>query len=134
MPKIRTLKEELAKVIRSRVLNPKWINAMREHGYKGAFEMAATVDYLFAYDATTDLIADYQYAQVSDALVLDAANQQFLREHNPAALEEMAERLLEAAQRGMWQAPGENGQALQDLLLEMDEAKETSGHVAQPAH
>lgn len=107
---------------------------MREHGYKGAFEMAATVDYLFAYDATTDLIADYQYAQVSDALVLDAANQQFLREHNPAALEEMAERLLEAAQRGMWQAPGENGQALQDLLLEMDEAKETSGHVAQPAH
>ncbi len=134
MPKIRTLKEELAKVIRSRVLNPKWINAMREHGYKGAFEMAATVDYLFAYDATTDLIADYQYAQVSDALVLDAANQQFLREHNPAALEEMAERLLEAAQRGMWQAPGEHGQALQDLLLEMDEAKETNGHVAQPAH
>ncbi|BBI51636.1 hypothetical protein HORIV_40570 [Vreelandella olivaria] len=104
-PKIRTLKEELARVIRSRVLNPKWINAMREHGYKGAFEMAATVDYLFAYDATTDLVADYQYAQVSDALVLDPANQQFLREHNPAALEEMAERLLEAAQRGMWQAP-----------------------------
>ncbi|MGQ7288336.1 cobaltochelatase subunit CobN [Vreelandella venusta] len=134
VPKIRTLKEELARVIRSRVLNPKWINAMREHGYKGAFEMAATVDYLFAYDATTDLVADYQYAQVSDALVLDAANQQFLREHNPAALEEMAERLLEAAQRGMWQAPGEHGQALQDLLLEMDEAKETGHYDHQPAH
>ena len=132
-PKIRTLKEELTRVIRSRVLNPKWIDAMREHGYKGAFEMAATVDYLFAYDATTDLVADYQYAQVSDALVLDPANQQFLREHNPAALEEMAERLLEAAQRGMWQAPGEHGQALQDLLLDMDEAKETGGYVAQPA-
>lgn len=125
VPKIRTLKEELGRVIRSRVLNPKWINAMREHGYKGAFEMAATVDYLFAYDATTDLVADYQYAQVSEALVLDQANQQFLREHNPAALEEMAERLLEAAQRGMWQEPGEQGEALQDLLLEMDEAKET---------
>ncbi|MGP9645015.1 MULTISPECIES: cobaltochelatase subunit CobN [unclassified Halomonas] len=126
VPKIRTLKEELARVIRSRVLNPKWINAMREHGYKGAFEMAATVDYLFAYDATTDLVADYQYAQVSEALVLDEANQQFLREHNPAALEEMAERLLEAAQRGMWQEPGEHGDALQDLLLEMDEARETA--------
>lgn len=125
-PKIRTLQEELARVIRSRVLNPKWINAMREHGYKGAFEMAATVDYLFAYDATTDLVADYQYAQVSDALVLDKANQQFLRDHNPAALEEMAERLLEAAQRGMWQDPGEQGQTLQELLLEMDEAKETA--------
>ncbi|MFB9868295.1 cobaltochelatase subunit CobN [Vreelandella sulfidaeris] len=125
-PKIRTLQEELARVIRSRVLNPKWINAMREHGYKGAFEMAATVDYLFAYDATTDLVADYQYAQVSDALVLDKTNQQFLRDHNPAALEEMAERLMEAAQRGMWQDPGEQGQALQELLLEMDEAKETA--------
>jgi cobaltochelatase CobN len=134
VPKIRTLKEELARVIRSRVLNPKWINAMREHGYKGAFEMAATVDYLFGYDATTDLVADYQYAQVSEAFVLDAANQQFLREHNPAALEEMAERLLEAAQRGMWQDPGEQGQALQDLLLEMDEAKETGSDGRQPAY
>ncbi|GHB09130.1 cobaltochelatase subunit CobN [Modicisalibacter luteus] len=124
-PRIRTLKEELSRVIRSRVLNPKWIEAMREHGYKGAFEMAATVDYLFAYDATTDLVADYQYAQVTDALVLDEANQRFLREHNPAALEEMAERLLEAVQRGMWQDPGEQGAALQDLLLEIDEARET---------
>ena len=60
-PKVRTLKEELNRVIRSRVLNPKWIEAMREHGYKGAFEMAASIDYLFAYDATTNLIDDYQY-------------------------------------------------------------------------
>ncbi|TDX29509.1 cobaltochelatase CobN subunit [Modicisalibacter xianhensis] len=126
-PRIRSLKEELARVIRSRVLNPKWIEAMREHGYKGAFEMAATVDTLFAYDATTDLVADYQYAQVTDALVLDEANQQFLRAHNPAALEEMAERLLEAAQRGMWQSPAEQGAALQDLLLEIDESREAGG-------
>ncbi|WP_148252307.1 cobaltochelatase subunit CobN [Aidingimonas lacisalsi] len=127
-PRIRPLKEELARVIRSRVLNPKWIEAMREHGYKGAFEMAATVDYLFAYDATTDLVADYQYAQVSETLVLEDANQAFLREHNPAALEEMAERLLEAAQRGMWQEPGEQGQALQDLLLQIDETREVGSH------
>ncbi|GHC28699.1 cobaltochelatase subunit CobN [Aidingimonas halophila] len=127
-PRIRTLKEELARVIRSRVLNPKWIEAMREHGYKGAFEMAATVDYLFAYDATTDLVADYQYAQVSETLVLEDANQAFLREHNPAALEEMAERLLEAAQRGMWQEPGQQGQALQDLLLQIDETREVGSH------
>ncbi|MFQ3788388.1 cobaltochelatase subunit CobN [Halomonas sp. A29] len=123
-PRMRTLKEELARVIRSRVLNPKWIEAMREHGYKGASEMAATVDYLFAYDATTDLVADYQYAHVSEALVLDPRNQQFLREHNLAALEEMAERLLEAVQRGLWQEPGEQGPALQDLLLEIDETRE----------
>ncbi|MGQ0334745.1 cobaltochelatase subunit CobN [Halomonas elongata] len=127
-PRIRTLKEEIARVIRSRVLNPKWIEAMREHGYKGAFEMSATVDTLFAYDATTDLVADYQYAQVTDALVLDDTNQRFLHEHNGAALEEMAERLLEAVQRGLWQEAGERGEALQDLLLEFDERREGLPH------
>ena len=124
-PKIRTLKEELNRVLRSRVLNPKWISAMQRHGYKGAFEMAASVDYLFAYDATTDLIADYQYEQVSDALIFATDNQQFMRDNNPAALEEMTERLLEACQRGMWQEPGEYQQSLQDLLLDLDQQKET---------
>ncbi|MDQ7014854.1 MAG: cobaltochelatase subunit CobN [Gammaproteobacteria bacterium] len=123
-PKIRTLQEELNRVIRSRVLNPKWIKAMRRHGYKGAFEMAATVDYLFAYDATTDLIADYQYEKVSEALVFDAENQRFLHDNNPKALEEMAERLLEATQRGLWQEPGEYAGRLQDLLLALDEGLE----------
>ncbi|MFG6137659.1 cobaltochelatase subunit CobN [Halomonas sp. B23F22_10] len=123
-PRIRTLQEEITRVLRSRVLNPKWIEAMREHGYKGAFEMAATVDTLFAYDATTDLVPDHQYAQVSDALVFDDANQRFLREHNAAALEEMAERLLEAVQRGLWEDAGERAEALQDLLLEFDERRE----------
>ena len=123
-PKIRTLKEELNRVIRSRVLNPKWIHAMQGHGYKGAFEMAASVDYLFAYDATTNLVDDYQYQKVSEALVLDQQNQQFLRENNPNALKEMAERLLEATQRGLWQVPQEYAEKLQDLLLDMDAEQE----------
>lgn len=123
-PKTRTLKEELNRVLRSRVLNPKWIGAMQRHGYKGAFEMAASVDYLFAYDATTDLIDDYQYEQVSEALIFDPQNQDFLRQHNPAALEEMAERMLEACQRNMWQAPQEQANKLQDLLLHMDQQQE----------
>jgi cobaltochelatase CobN len=123
-PIIRTLKEELNRVIRSRVLNPKWIEGMREHGYKGAFEMGATVDYLFAYDATTDLIADYQYQQVTDALLLDETNQQFLRDNNPQVMEEMSERLMEAIQRGLWQAPGDYQQKVQDLLLQCDEFHE----------
>lgn len=126
-PRIRTLKEELNRVIRTRVLNPKWITAMREHGYKGAFEMAASVDYLFAYDATTNLIDDYQYADVAAALVFDEENQAFLEEHNPAALEEMAERLLEATQRGLWQEPGDYANRLQDLLLDIDASQEGSG-------
>jgi len=124
-PKIRTLQEELNRVVRSRVLNPKWINAMREHGYKGAFEMAATIDYLFAYDATTDFIDDYQYQQVAQALIFDEQNQAFMREHNLSALEEMSERMLEATQRGMWQATDEDKQALQDLLLDIDAEKES---------
>ena len=88
--------------------------------------MAASVDYLFAYDATTDLIADYQYEQVSDALIFEAQNQQFMRDNNPAALEEMTERLLEACQRGMWQEPGDHQHALQDLLLDLDQQQETA--------
>ena len=125
-PKVRTLKEELNRVIRSRVLNPKWIEAMREHGYKGAFEMAASIDYLFAYDATTNLIDDYQYQQVSDAIVFDAANQAFLRQNNLPALEEMAERLLEASQRGLWHDAGDYAERLQNLLLDIDALEETA--------
>ncbi len=124
MPKIRTLKEELNRVIRSRLLNPKWIKAMQEHGYKGAFEMAASVDYLFAYDATTNLIDDYQYRQVADALIFNESNQQFMREHNPNALEEMTERLLEASQRGLWQNDQGYAGKLQDLLLALDASEE----------
>lgn len=127
-PKVRTLKEELNRVIRSRLLNPKWIHAMREHGYKGAFEMSASVDYLFAYDATTNLIDDYQYQQVADTLLFDPENKAFLEQNNPNALEEMAERLLEATQRQMWQQPGEYQNALQDLLLELDGKQETGSY------
>jgi len=126
-PKIRTLKEELNRVIRSRVLNPKWINAMREHGYKGAFEMAASIDYLFAYDATTDMIDNYQYEKVAEALVFDKDNQEFLQQNNPNALEEMAERLLEASQRGMWSDNESYEERLQDLLLNIDGQKEEIG-------
>ncbi|MBX2878681.1 MAG: cobaltochelatase subunit CobN [Granulosicoccus sp.] len=124
-PIIRTLKEELNRVVRSRVLNPKWIKAMREHGYKGAFEMAATVDYLFAYDATTDLIADYQYEAVTDALINDSENRQFLEKANPNALKEMVERLIEAQQRNMWSQPGEYKNQLTDTLIEIENQLET---------
>lgn len=124
IPKIRTLKEELNRVIRSRVLNPKWINAMREHGYKGAFEMAASVDYLFAYDATTQMVDNFQYEKVAEALVFDEDNQAFLQANNPNALEEMAERLLEATQRNMWTESEEYSERLQNLLLSMDMQKE----------
>jgi len=101
----RTLSEETARVFRARVVNPRWIAAMRRHGYKGAFEMAATVDYLFGYDATTGVVDDWMYDRLTAEYVLDPENRAFLSESNPWALHGMAERLLEAVERGMWESP-----------------------------
>src|SRR5919202_477480 len=101
----RSLAEETARVFRARVVNPRWIAAMRRHGYKGAFERAATVDYLFGYDATAGVVADWMYEQLAEAYVLEPQNQKFLAEANPWALHGITERLLEAADRSMWQAP-----------------------------
>ena len=119
-PRIRTLDEEIVRVIHSRVLNPRWIEAMRRHGYKGAFEMAATVDYLFGYGATTNLIKGIHYQEVARALLLDPEQKRFFQRHNPAALEEATERLLEAAERGLWESPDqETVAALESNLLEL---------------
>ncbi|MEU1626401.1 cobaltochelatase subunit CobN [Streptomyces sp. NPDC020096] len=101
----RTLLEETSRVFRARVVNPRWIEAMRRHGYKGAFELAATVDYLFGYDATTGVVADWMYDKLAQTYVLDPENRAFLQEANPWALHGMAERLLEAESRGMWAKP-----------------------------
>jgi cobaltochelatase CobN len=102
-PKVRQLKEEIARVYRSRVVNPKWLEGVMRHGYKGAFEMSATVDYLFAYDATANCVEDHMYQGVAKAYLLDAKVQEFVQQKNPWALRDMAERLLEAHQRGLWQ-------------------------------
>jgi cobaltochelatase CobN len=101
----RTLSEETTRVFRARVVNPRWMAAMRRHGYKGAFEMAATVDYLFGYDATAGVMADWMYERLAGEYVLDDENRKFMSESNPWALHGMAERLLEAAGRGMWAEP-----------------------------
>ncbi|MFI6298561.1 cobaltochelatase subunit CobN [Nonomuraea sp. NPDC050790] len=101
----RTLSEETSRIFRARVVNPNWLAAMRRHGYKGAFELAATVDYLFGYDATTGVMADWMYDRLAAAYVLDAENQEFMAKSNPWALHGIAERLLEAAERSMWEHP-----------------------------
>jgi len=103
--KVRDLKEECARVFRSRVVNPKWIQGVMQHGFKGAFEMAATVDYLFGYDATAHVIPDWMYTELAKTYLLDETVQQFLKDSNPWALRGMTERLLEAANRELWEAP-----------------------------
>ncbi|HYG89699.1 MAG TPA: cobaltochelatase subunit CobN [Azospirillum sp.] len=101
-PRVRTLKEEIARVVRARVVNPKWIRGAMRHGYKGAFELAATVDYLFAFAATARCVGDHHFDAVFDAYVMDDEVRAFMEGANPAALKEMAERLLEALDRGLW--------------------------------
>jgi len=119
-PRVRSLAEEAARVVRSRVLNPKWIAAMTRHGYKGAFELAATVDYLFGYDATAGVVEDWMYERVTDAYVADPAIRKFLEQSNPWALRAMAERLLEAADRGLWDASARALEALRAAVLEAE--------------
>ncbi|GAA0472749.1 cobaltochelatase subunit CobN [Streptomyces sp. NPDC046215] len=117
----RTLVEETSRVFRARVVNPRWIEAMRRHGYKGAFELAATVDYLFGYDATTGVVPDWMYDKLAQTYVLDPENRAFLQEANPWALHGIAERLLEAEGRGMWAKPdAETLEALRQAFLETE--------------
>ncbi len=103
LPKVRKLQQEIARVYRSRVVNPKWLEGMMRHGYKGAFEIAATVDYLFAYDATANCVEDHMYQGIAQAYLFDPNVCEFIEKNNPHALRDIAERLLEAYQRGLWQ-------------------------------
>ncbi|MBW4667656.1 MAG: cobaltochelatase subunit CobN [Cyanomargarita calcarea GSE-NOS-MK-12-04C] len=105
-PQVRQLKEEIARVYRSRVINPKWIAGVMRHGYKGAFEMAATVDFLFAYDACAKCVEDHMYEGIAQGYLLDPVVCDFIFQKNPYALRDIAERLLEAHKRGLWQDVG----------------------------
>ena len=101
----RSLSEETARVFRARVINPRWIAAMQRHGYKGAFELAATVDYLFGFDATAGVVTDWMYEQLAENYVLAKDNQDFMKHANPWALRGIVEKLSEAVDRGLWQEP-----------------------------
>lgn len=117
----RTLQEETNRVFRSRVVNPRWISAMQRHGYKGAFELAATVDYLFGFDATTGVIHDWMYDTLAKEYVLDETNQAFMRTSNPWALRGIVEKLHEAVDRGLWAEPDADVlAAMQEVYLDLE--------------
>jgi cobaltochelatase CobN len=117
----RTLAEETKRVFRARVVNPRWMAAMQRHGYKGAFEMAATVDYLFGYDATAGVVDDWMYETLTKEYVADPEVAEFFRRSNPWARHGIAERLLEAAQRGLWSEPTDDALAtLRSAVLETE--------------
>ncbi len=123
--KIRDLREEVVRVFRSRVVNPKWIKSIQRHGYRGAFELAATVDYLFGYDVTAHVIEPWMYEKVTEAYIFDESVRNFLQEKNPWALRGMVERLLEAQERGYWESPPDEMAAqLKQIFLENEAALE----------
>ena len=117
----RSLTEETARVFRARVINPRWIAAMQRHGYKGAFELAATVDYLFGFDATAGVVTDWMYQQLAENYVLDKDNQDFMKHANPWALRGIIEKLSEAVDRELWQDPDpELIDQLQQVYLDIE--------------
>ena len=114
-PVIRALDEEIARVVRGRAANPKWLAGVMRHGYKGAFEIAATVDYLFAFAATTDAVRPHHFEQLYEAYLMDDTVRDFIADNNAPALAEIAARLCEAVDRGLW-APRRNS-AYDELSL-----------------
>ncbi len=110
-PIIRTLDDEIGRVVRSRVVNPKWIDGVKRHGYKGAFEIAATVDYLFAFAATTGAVRNHHFDLVEEAFIKDEATRDFIADANAPALREIAQRLQEAIDRDLWQPKSNSARA-----------------------
>jgi cobaltochelatase CobN len=125
---VRDLKEEALRVYRSRVINPKWIESIKRHGYKGGLELAATVDYIFGFDATAQIAPDFIYEGLAEHYALSPEMRAFLEAKNPWALNAIAERLLEAANRELWENPApETLAALRDVLLESEAVLEAQG-------
>ncbi len=125
-PKVHNLYKEIDKVVRSRLLNEKWIEGMKDHGYKGAFEMSASLDYLFAYDATTDSVPEWCYSSILKVWLENESTYSFLIEQNPWALRDITERLLEAFNRGMWKASTTELDKVRDLLVKSERNIEES--------
>jgi cobaltochelatase CobN len=109
----------------ARAANPKWLSGMMRHGYKGASEMAATVDYLYAFAATTDAVGDHHFDALYQAFIGNPEVLGFLRDANPAALREMGDKFRRAIERGLW-SPRINSayDRLSALINEPSEAAE----------
>ena len=125
--KLRSTAEETKYVFRSRLLNPKWIESVKRHDYQGAGDLSRTVDFVFGWDATVEVVKDWMYEELAEKYVLDLEMQKWLKEVNPFALQNMVERFLEAIERGMWQATEEMKKQLQKLYLDIEGLLEGAG-------
>lgn len=117
---VRDLADEIRRVVRTRLLNPAWIEGMKRHGYKGAGDISKRVGRVYGWEATTREVDDWIFDDIAKTFVMDEENREFFRQHNPWALEEIGRRLLEAQTRGLWQADPEVLEALKESYLEME--------------
>jgi cobaltochelatase CobN len=125
-PVARPLAHEIARVVRGRAANAKWIAGVMRHGYKGAFEIAATVDYLFGFAASTNAVQDHHFDQLFAAYLEDERVRAFMADANPAALRETAARFREAVRRGLWRPRSNAAFGLLGELLGPDELSESA--------
>ena len=119
-PKVRTVAEEMKRVVRAESLNPKYIEGLMQHGYKGAMDMANRLNISFQWDATSSVMDDWMYDDYAQKYAFDPKVQQWMKKVNPWALQNIAETLLEAEQRQMWNADDETKEKLQELYLSIE--------------
>lgn len=125
--KTRLLDEEVRFVFRSRILNPRWIEGLKPHGFRGVQEIMNTIEYTFGWDVTSDAVDDWEYQACAEHFLFDQENRQWIEENNPYALHSMAGRLLEAQQRGFWETDEETIKKLQEIYLESEDYYERTG-------
>ena len=125
--RMRSVQEELRRMFRGEAINPKFIEGMKKHGYKGAADLANYVAHSYQWDATSDIMEDWMYEKYAEKYALDEAMQAWMKDVNPWALQRIAETLLEAAQRGMWQVDDQMKQELESLLLDLEGDLEERG-------
>jgi cobaltochelatase CobN len=117
---VRTLGEEINRVVSGKLLNPKWIEGQKKAGYQGAGDISKRVGRVYGWDATTDAVDDRIFDDITKTFVANEENRQFFMENNPWALEEMSRRLLEAADRGLWNPEDGMLEEIQDAYLELE--------------
>lgn len=119
--RLRSIAEEGRYIFRSKILNPKWVEGLKEHGFKGAQEISNMTEYVFAWDATSDIVEPWMYKSIADRFLLDGDNSEWLRDANPYAMYETVSRLLEAVGRGMWEPDRDTRDALEELYMELED-------------
>ncbi len=117
---VRTLTEEIRRIARAKILNPRWIEGMKEHGYRGAGEISTRVGRLYGWQATARAVDDAVFDDITRTFMMNEENRAFFEENNPWALEEIARRLIEAVERGLWNPSPDVREALKNIYVEIE--------------